>query len=133
MKKITSFLALIILFSFFFVACKKKDTQATTAEKVQGTWQLQSDISNEHVGGVDNFDTTLALPGSTLEFRNDGKVYSNSPDGKDTASYSLSGDSKLIIDNIAYDIKTLTSNTLQLYIKESEGADYYEETINLTR
>jgi hypothetical protein len=133
MKKITSYVALIILITFCVISCKKKDTKATTAEKVQGTWQLHSDISNEHVNGIDNFDTTLALPGSTIEFRNDGKVYTTTPDEKDTATYSLSGDTKLIIDNIAYDIKTLTSNTFQLYIKESQGADYYEETVNLTR
>ena len=64
MKTIINSVLLIVLLTLFFAACKKKSAGLTTAEKVQGTWQLQSDIYHQHVGGVDYSDTTweMVLP-----------------------------------------------------------------------
>lgn len=105
----------------------------TTAEKVQGTWQLQSDIYHEFVNGENNSDTTSGIS-STIEFRKDGKVYANIQGEKDTSAYSLSGDTQIIMDqDQTYEIKTLTSNSFILYSKETQGADYYEETISLKK
>jgi hypothetical protein len=133
MKKIIHSLFIITLIAFLFSACKKKDVKITTAEKVQGTWQLQSDIYHEFVGGVDHSDTTAGING-TIEFRNDGKVYSNNQGEKDTTVYTLSGDTHIIIDkDQTYDIKELTSNSFVLYTKEVQGADYTEETISLKK
>lgn len=133
MKKIINSLLIIALIAFLFSACKKKDVKITTAEKVQGTWQLQADIYHEFVGGVDHSDTTAGL-NATIEFRNDGKAYSIYQDQKDTATYTLSGDTHIILSgNETYEIKELTSNSFVLYTKEIDGADYYEETISLKK
>ena len=133
MKKIIHSFLIITLIAFLFSACKKKDVKLTTAEKVQGTWQLQTDIYHEFVSGVDHSDTTTAL-NATLEFSNDGKVYSVYQGQKDTTTYTLSGDTQIIIDlDQTYEIKTLTSSSLVLYNKEIQGADYYEETISLKK
>jgi len=133
MKKIFQSLLIITLISFLFSACKKKDVQLTTAEKVQGTWQLQTDIYHEFVSGTDYSDTTTG-PNSTLEFRNDGKVYSDLQGQKDTSTYTLTGDNQIVINgNITFDIKTLTTNLFVLYTKQTQGADYSEETLSLKK
>jgi len=133
MKNIFHSLLIITLFSFLFSACKKKDVQLTTAEKVQGTWQLQTDIYHEFINGIDQSDTTIGA-NMTIEFRNDGKVYSNNQGQKDTTTYTLSGDTQIIIDqDQIYQIKTLTSNSFILYYKETQGADFSEETITLKK
>ena len=133
MKKIIRSFLIITLIAFLFSACKKKEAQLTTAEKVQGTWQLQTDIYHEFVSGVDQSDTTLGV-NATIEFRNDGKVYSNNQGMKDTSTYTLSGDTKIIVDGDQnFDIKALTSNSFVLYTKVVQGADYTEETISLKK
>lgn len=133
MKKIIRSFLIITLIAFLFSACKKKDVQLTTAEKVQGTWQVQTDINHEVLNGVDQSDTTLGV-NTTIEFRNDGKVYSNNNGEKDTTTYTLSGDTHIIIDiDQTYEIKTLTSNSFVLYNKEIQGAGYTEETISLKK
>ncbi len=133
MKTIINSVLIIALLTLFFAACKKKSAGLTTAEKVQGTWQLQSDIYHQHVGGVDYSDTTLGN-GATIEFRSDNKAYSDFNGQKDTAVYTLSGDTQIVLNGTnTYDIKALTSNSFVLYTKQTQGADYYEETISLLK
>ncbi len=129
-KNIKSFL-LIGSLTLTFIACKKKET--TTAEKVLGTWQMQTDIYHQNVSGVDYSDTTYGM-GATIEFRSDSKAYSNFNGQKDTSAYSLSGDTKLIINGTdTLNIQTLTSSLFVLYTREMQGANLYEETITLTK
>ncbi len=133
MKKNINSLLLVCSLTFFFIACKKKETTQTTAEKVIGVWQLQSDIYHQNVGGVDHSDTTLGM-GSTIEFRSDSKVYSDFQGQRDTSVYYITGNTQITINGIGtYDIKTLTANQFVLYIKKTQGADIYEETISLIK
>ena len=133
MKAIIKYSLLFILLVFFFAACKKKQVTLTTAEKIQGTWQLQSEIYHQNVGGVDYSDTTLGN-GATIEFRSDNKAYSDFQGQKDTAVYTLTGDTQITLNGTdIYDIKTLTSNQFVLYSKQTQGADYYEGTITLVK
>ena len=133
MKAIIKYSLLFILLVFFFAACKKKQVTLTTAEKIQGTWQLQSEIYHQNVGGVDYSDTTLGN-GDTIEFRSDNKAYSDFQGQKDTAVYTLTGDTQITLNGTdIYDIKTLTSNQFVLYSKQTQGADYYEGTITLVK
>ena len=133
MKAIIKYSLLFILLVFFFAACKKKQVTLTTAEKIQGTWQLQSESYHQNVGGVDYSDTTLGN-GATIEFRSDNKAYSDFQGQKDTAVYTLTGDTQITLNGTdIYDIKTLTSNQFVLYSKQTQGADYYEGTITLVK
>ncbi|MDE3182621.1 MAG: lipocalin family protein [Bacteroidota bacterium] len=133
MKAIIKYPLLFILLVFFFAACKKKQVPLTTAKKIQGTWQLQSEIYHQNVGGVDYSDTTLGN-GATIEFRSDNKAYSDFQGQKDTAVYTLTGDTQITLNGTdIYDIKTLTSNQFVLYSKQTQGADYYEGTITLVK
>ncbi len=129
-KNIKSFL-LIGSLTLTFVACKKKEM--TTAEKVLGTWQMKTDIYHENVSGVEYSDTTYGM-GQTIEFRSNNKFYSNFGGQMDSSSYSLSGDTKLIINGTdTLNINTLTSNKFVLYTRTMQGADFNEETITLTK
>ena len=134
------------LFSFIIVltltltntSCKKKDDNNSThnktvAEKIQGIWHLNNVIYNDHVDNVDNRDTLTGASGDIVDFRTDGKVYSNVQGTRDTVSYSVTTDSQIIIDIYTFDIKILTDNAFTIYAKDAIGADYSEETDNFIR
>jgi hypothetical protein len=135
MKKIITSAALILLVTFYLSACKKTDKQPTTIEKVQGKWNLVTDIFNEHISGQDNISSITGTTGDNIDFRTDGKVYSNIQGGADTSTYALSGDTKIVINGtLNYDITTLTSSSLILHDMESTGGtDFQEETITLKK
>lgn len=135
MKKIITSAVLVLLVTFYLPACKKSDKKQTTIEKIQGKWQLQTDIDNEHLSGQDNITTITGGPADIFDFRTDGKVYSNLQGQADTSTYVLSGDTKIVIHGfVTYDITTLTSNSFILHIKETlGGTDFDEETISLKK
>ena len=122
MKKFITSVALVSLATFYLPSCKKSDKQQTTIEKIQGKWQLESDIFNDHFSGQDNIDTTAGDPGDIVDFRTDGKIYTNIGGGKDTSTYALSGDTKIVLDGTqVFDIITLTANSFIIYNKETTG------------
>ncbi len=82
---------------------------------------------------MDNKDTTAGTAGDVLDFRTDGKVYTNVQGIKDTTTYSVPTDTQVIINGQAFDIKVLTNNQFTLYSKITSGVDYSEETDNLKR
>jgi hypothetical protein len=133
MQKMKSVL-FVCLLAFFFLACKKDAATPGAAEKILGTWTLQSDIYHQYVGGIDYSDTTLGM-GTTFKFTSDGTASIETPgQGTSSAVYYLTGDTQITIGGTnTYDIKTLTSNALILYSKHTQGTDYYEETISLSR
>lgn len=135
MKKIIPTATLVLLVTCYLPACKKKDKQPTTLEKIQGKWLLETDVSNDHFSGQDNIMTITGMPGDIIDFRTDGKVYTNIRGQLDTTTYSLSGDTKIVIDgNLNYEIKTLTSASLILHEREDgTGTDFYEETLSLKK
>ena len=129
-------LMLIALITLHLAACKKKDKQPqTTMEKIQGKWFLQNETDNEHSSGQDNITTTAGGPNDIIDFRSDGKVYSDVFGTKDTSTYTLSGDTKIVLAGTEiFDIKTLSSNSFILYNKQIFAADDYDEvTITLKR
>ena len=135
MKKFITSAILALLVTFYLPACKKSDKKQTTLEKIQGVWQLETDVDNEHVSGQDNITTITGAAGDILDFRTDGKVYSNLQGEADTSTYALSGDTKIVIEGIVtLDITTLTANLFVLHNKEIlGGTDFSEETLTLKR
>lgn len=135
MKQIIYFSATVLLALFYLPACKKSDKPQTTIEKVQAKWQLVTQVDNNHVSGQDNISTITGTTGDIIDFRTDGKVYSNTQGQADTTTYALSGDTKIIIDgNLDYDITVLTTNSFILHSKLlAGGSDFYEETITLKK
>jgi hypothetical protein len=133
MKKIlTSVLLLSFLFTFV-ASCKKDDKPKPTSERVLGKWSIQSLTENDHYSGQDHISVTPGDPGDFVDFRSDGKVYSNVTGYPDTSSYTVVSDTRITIDTDGYDIKTLTDNSFVLYSKDTYGSDYFEATISLKR
>jgi hypothetical protein len=132
MKKQLFYLLLIALGTFFFVSCNKKKLTLTTADKIIGTWQVQSDIYHQKVGSYDYTDTVSTS--GTIEFRNDNRVYSDIQGQKDTAVYTIDSDTQLTIVGVdTYQIKTLTDHQLVLYVVVTNSTGLYEETISLLK
>ena len=134
MKKIITSALLALLVIFYLPACKKSDKPQTTLEKIQGKWQLVTDVQNDHIAGQDDITTYTGTPGDILDFRADGKVYISIQSGQDTSTYTLSSDTKIVLDGTPSDIITLTSNSFIIHDKEISGADdFHEATITLKK
>jgi hypothetical protein len=137
----------LILLAFaatsILVACKKKseDVVKTTAEKVQGLWKVTSIVSNEYYSNANHPNTQGGIPSDYLDFRADGKVYSqignpNSPYARDTSSFSIVNDNTIKVDGLDATIKTLNDNQFILYSKDTYSQTplaYDESTITLYR
>jgi hypothetical protein len=131
MKKTIAHLTLFLFIGIGLASCKKNDTPLTTQQKVLGRWSLLNIITNDHYAGADHSFTSAGSTSDYFDFRSDGKLYFSFAGTIDTVAYSLSGDTKILIDGTElYDIKTLTSDSFVIYKKEYFGADYEEETIN---
>jgi hypothetical protein len=131
MKKLTFVLIASIA---LFTACKKKDVEKTTAEKVIGNWKVNS-ITSKQVfnGNTTNYPYT-GIATDFMDFRADGKIYWNLGGTKDTSAYTIISESKLQFDGDEFDIKVLTDKQMSLFNKTTEPnnpADYYETTFNL--
>ena len=133
MKKFIISVMLVSMVIFYLQACKKSDKPQTTIEKIQGKWQLVTDVQNDHIAGQDDITTDTGGPGDIVDFRTDGKVYTSIQGGQDTSTYTLSGDTKIVLDGTPFDIITLTSNSFIFHNKEITGSDFYEVTITLKK
>ena len=135
MKHTFLLLVLISAILLVVVSCKKKNDTETTAQKIQAKWQIINIISNDHSNGTDDIITYTGAPGDYFDIRSDGHIYSLSQGSLDTSSYTLLGDSKLIIDiTDTANIKMLTNNALTLYEKSIiDPSEYTEVTINLKK
>lgn len=134
----TIFLACISILSIsiLITSCKKNSNQnTTTAQKLQYKWTLVNAIDNDHYSGVDHSVTVNGNTGDYMDFKSNGKVYINFQSQKDSSTYALLGDTKIIFDGTDTAlIKTLTSSNLQLYFKDIYSApDYEEVTYNLSK
>ena len=138
MKKIITSIAIVTLITFCLPACKKSsDTQQpqTTLQKMQAKWQLETLFQNDHYSGTDHIMNITGTVNDYLDFRTDGKIYSSIQGNRDTTTYSLASDTKLLIDGVNnYDIKTLTSASFIIYLKDISGLpDFFEETITMKK
>ena len=90
------------------VSCDKKNDKPVnnTLSKVQAKWKVNS-IKFE-AGDEDSTYTGAAA--DYIDFRTDGKVYTNIANEKDTSAYSVVNDTKLVVDGDTAVIKQLSSN-----------------------
>src|SRR5687768_8508994 len=73
MKKFIIAAILVSMVAFYLSACKKSDKQQTTLEKIQGVWQLDTDIIHEYFQGtLVDITATTGEPGDIVDFRTDG-------------------------------------------------------------
>ncbi len=110
------------------VSCKKKNDTETMAQKIQAKWQIINIVSNDHSNGTNNIITETGAPGDYYDIRSDGNIYSHFQGFTDTSSYTLLGDSKLILDGKdTVNIQGLTNNALTLYEKSIIDPSEYTE------
>lgn len=132
MKRTNLFTIAILSLSLFFLSCKK-DKESTT-EKLQHTWTIQSTVENTHDSSGDDIVTTPGTSGDFITFNSDGTVTSHLDGTDDSGQYVVLNDNEVTIEGETFTIKTLTSNTLVLYVKlSSSDTDYDEITINAKR
>ncbi len=131
--KLKLFFSLFLsLFILSFSACNKKDKE-TTATRLQHKWTVLSIVEHDHINGEDETDTTPGEAGDYIEFQSNGQATFYLDGETQNVAYSLQSDNKILFGGATFDIKSLTDNSLILYSKEQDGADYYEITINLSR
>lgn len=117
---------------------KDAENEKTTAEKIQAKWQIDNIITNEHTSGEDHKTTYTGNASDYFDIRADGKIYSSFYGDTTSLTYTLLGDSKIILDGSdTATIQNLTEHTLTLYGKEDIGVpnsrDYTESTVNLKK
>jgi hypothetical protein len=133
MKKILLFTTAIVLLAFSFSSCKKKDKE-TTAVKIQHQWTIVNYIDNNHDAGGDNIETTNPTSGDFINFSSDGTANFQLDGATGTSSYSLIGDTQILLGTETYTIKTLTDTQLTLYSKDVISSTEFEEfTVNMIR
>ncbi len=130
MKKL---LFLIIASMALFSACKKKDVEKTTAEKIMGKWTLTTETYNDYFNNTSHITTYSGTANDVIDFRADGRVY-DGPTFSTSSSYSVISDTKLSVDGVTTDINALTDNQLILHAKiPGVGTDYDEYTSTYRR
>jgi hypothetical protein len=133
MKKL---LFLAIASMALFSACKKKDVEKTTAEKITGSWKFINVTYNFFYGATSHLTSYDGITGDYFDFRADGKVYLQVRGNKDTAAYSILSDNKIKFDGDDFDIKVLTENQFIIYNKDIDPrtpTDYQESTYTLAK
>ena len=135
MKHTFLLLVLISAILLVVVSCKKKNDTETTAQKIQAKWQIINIVSNDHSNGADNIITYTGNAGDYFDIRSDGHIYTHFQGSSDTSSYTLLGDSKIIVDGTdTANIQGLTNSVLTLYEKNIIApSEYLESTFNLKK
>ncbi len=102
-----TFSALVITGSLLLTACKKEDEQAKTNTLLQQKWVIEKRVANFPANKTLNF-TDFCNASDHLDFKPNGIVtsYITSylPYSKDTATYSVSGNTITVQDNWQYGI-----------------------------
>jgi len=106
-KNLKLFSALAITASLLFTACKKDDELAKTNTLLQQKWVIEKRVANFPTNTTLNF-TDFCNGSDYLDFKANGIVTSYItlylPYSKDTATYSVSGNTITVQDNRQYGI-----------------------------
>jgi hypothetical protein len=127
MKKLIAFLFIIV----FLIACNKNESVQTNEDLIKSTkWLTVSEAKN----GID--DPSGANKQSTLDFRNDGKMYFKQvfPFFLDTVKYEFVDNNNIRITkpwatytvNINYAINLLNSTHFDFRLTSTLNTDVYE-------
>ena len=132
-------LLLLLAFVSLFAACKKSEKEEQ--DKIIGKWTLDRNVYNEYVDGTLEREEEGYDAGDYFEFREDGTCTIRAYSEVESGMYSVQDNAKLLFTSSdaatpgtdTLDIKTLTDSDLTLYTKETDGADYAELYLYLSR
>jgi hypothetical protein len=113
------------------VSCDKNNDKPAnnTLSKMQAKWSVTS--VKLDAGGEDSTYTGAAA--DYVDFRTDGKVYTNIANEKDTSAYSLVNDTRFVVDGDTAVIKQLSSNQFVFESKEAIAEDTLTTTFTLSK
>jgi hypothetical protein len=125
-KTLTLFVCTAAVLMMFGTACKKDSK--SPQELVMGKWNLHS-VAYKEVDGTDIDEDTedYSQSGWYVEFRNDGKMYSNLGGVDDTLTYTVVDAQTIVVDGDTTKLSKLNANELTIYYKET-ATDYSYET-----
>src|SRR5207237_5526790 len=102
-----------------------------TLQKIQAKWNV-GNVKFDYVGDDDDSTYTGAAT-DYIDFRTDGKVYTNVANEKDTSLYKLVNDTKLVIDGDTTVIKQLSGSQFVFESKQLVVEDTLTTTITLNK
>ena len=113
------------------VSCDKNNNKPAnnTLSKIQAKWKVNA-VKFDYSDGDSTYTGVAA---DYMDFRTDGKVYTNIANEKDTTIYSLVNDTKLLIDGDTTVIKQLSSNQFMFEHKEEVAEDTLTTTVTLSK
>ena len=128
---------LLTLVIINFISCKKEDEYSGSEyeKKIQWKWQIDFITVKSNYSGVENSTTHKGSAADFMEFKSNGKMYSEFQGKSDSGDYYIDAENKKINidgDNIA--IKELTDQTLILVNKNRTASiGYIEITYMLSK
>jgi hypothetical protein len=113
------------------VSCDKKNDKPVnnTLTKVQAKWKVNS---IKFTYGEDD-STYTGVATDYIDFRTDGKVYTNVDNEKDTSLYSVVNDTKLVVDGDTAVIKQLSGNQFMFEYNEDVDDETLRSTFTLSK
>ncbi len=112
-----------------------KQDKVDSEVSLKGKWTIQNTIINEYVNG--RLEDRYSEPGdgTTLDFRENGKVVIAAPGlAVESLPYIIRPNSKVEIDGDVYEIRDLARATVKLFIRQDYAAGEYDEVLlNLKR
>ncbi len=129
MKKV---LFVLLACTTLLTACKKNKNK-NTAEKVVGKWSLVSIRDNSFYSNTPHVTTLTGTAFDYIEFLDGGIGTVNIGGSADLVTYSVVGDTKLVLDGETFDILGISDNVLLLYSKTGSATVYDESTISLKK
>lgn len=102
--------AMVIAVLVSAASCNKDDNNSTpsTLSRVQAKWSVTSKVTDK--AGTANDSMYIGVAADYMDFKTDNKVYSQLKNIKDTAAYSLTNDSTLVLDGVSSKITRLSSS-----------------------
>ena len=114
---------MLAIFSIATPSCDKDDEEEMgtdpMAAKIQWKWQVENIVINENLSGVERYTTYDGLPTDYVEFRDDGKMYTEYQGKRDTSDYKIIDHQRISIDGDNAIVRELTDNSLVLFDKEN--------------
>ncbi len=127
-SKLLLSLVLILLLS----GCKKKNEEVVISLK--GKWTAENTIGKWYVNNVLANTYNDPVIGTTVDFQSNGTVVITEPSGSESFPYTIKSDSKVEFNGDVYEIRSLTANSVTLYIRIDYGpGDYAEFFQNMKR
>lgn len=109
---------------------KNNDKPAnSTLLKIQAKWK----VSSIKLDAGEEDSTYTGVTADYIDFRTDGKVYTNIANEKDTSIYVLVNDTKLVVDGDTALIKQLSSSQFMFEYKEAIVTDTLTTTVTLSK